>query len=104
MKKIIDLGQMVEISLDEFGYKSYGVACLYRPSDVRGKYTVRLFLIQKDEHEDLNSIAFIGTAPEGRMLYQQDITSNCGTIKNDLYRIVRYMCDEKLIEDYMGDE
>lgn len=101
MKDIKDVGQMIEINVKEFGYNGYHVACLYAPSKVRGKYTVQLFLVQKDQDGDLNSVAFIGTQPEDKILYRQDITSNSGTIKNDLYRIVKYMCTEKIIEEFM---
>lgn len=106
MKDIRDLGQMIEIDLSEFGYGGFYMDCLYRPSPVRGKYSVRLFLSKKVSCDsDILGLAFVGTSPNGKMEYCQDITSNSGTIKNDLYRIVRYMCtgENHIIDEYVGE-
>lgn len=106
MKNIKDLGQMIEVNLAEFGYDGFYAECLYMPSSVTGKYSIRIFLSKKSSEDgDIEDLAFIGTAPNGKMEYRQDITSNSGTIKNDLYRIVRYMCtgEAPFINDYVRE-
>lgn len=106
MKKIRNVGQMIEMDLGNFGYEGYYAECLYSPSSNTGMYDVRIFLIIKDEDGDPAYLAFVGSELNGKMLYKQQITTNAGTVKNDLYRIISYMCSgaSPFIEKFMDEE
>lgn len=103
-KNYTDIGQVIEISLDQFGYQDYYAECFYRGSENAGCMSILIAFARKEADSSISYIAFAGTdQKDGSILYRQDIHSTKGTIKNDLYRIVSYMCSSGIIKEYIDE-
>ena len=103
-KNYTDVGQVIEINLEQFGYRDYYAECFYRNSETVGCMSVMIVYVKKELDGSVSYVAFAGTDQEdGSVLYRQDIHSTKGTIKNDLYRIVSYMCTTDIIKEYINE-
>lgn len=86
-------GQVIEINLSQFGHKGYFVEALYRFSEKDNKYFVSLFTVSKDEDGDIASLCQIADVTE--------LDCPKTAIKSSIVKIVKMMCDRKLINEYL---
>lgn len=101
-KNYTDIGQVIEIDLGQYGYSGFFAECLYSVSETPNCMSIMIAIIRKGEDVPLDYLIFAGTEqPDGSTLYRQDIHSSKGTIKNDLCRIVSYMCSSGVIKEYV---
>ena len=103
-KNYTDMGSLLEIDLSQLGYVGYFAECLYRPSDEPNCMSVMIAFIKKGEAYPIDFISFAYTETDDGYIYKQDIHSTKGTIKNDLFRIVSYMCSSGIIKEYLGGD
>lgn len=93
MKKYSYKGQMIEINLGQYGYEGYFAEVLYQCYDNIGKTLVTMFITKKGS--DGKKIMLIPVQDS------QYITSDRSDIRNNIVRIVEYMCRTKRIEPYL---
>lgn len=84
-------GCVIEIALSQFGLSGYFVEALYRYVDSEKKYKVSLFTVTKQNNEVV-AICPIDT---------QYLECEKNEVKTSITKVVKLMCDRKLIQDYL---
>lgn len=93
MARYTNKGTVIEIDLGNYGYSSFFAEVLYKYVEEKNATEVTMYVVCKGEDGTLVSMMPVQNT--------QYISSNKNTAKQDILRIVRYMCDTGIIKEYL---
>ena len=102
MSRYRNLGQVIEVSLEPWGFDGWSVLALYNYNHNIEKYMVTMYCLYRNEYDFPSTIVPVFQIKDNEPVFTQELEGERGTIRSNICRVINYMCKKHIIDDFIS--